>query len=269
LILKKLTKHKNFKLTTGGFFMKKNLSVSILLIAVILFMFTASLPAGEAKKKTLKDGTYAIFDTSMGKIVCRLFTERAPKTTGNFIGLIEGTKAWKDPKTGKFVKRPFYDGLTFHRVIPNFMIQAGCPLGNGMGGPGFKFKDEFHPALKHYKPGILSMANSGRNTNGSQFFITEVPTPHLDAKHSVFGEVVEGMNIVRSIARVESKRNKPLKPVIMKKVTIERIGKKAEEMKDSASRPKRAAKGSETSYNSSAAKKTSKSTKKPVEKKKN
>ena len=140
-------------------------------------------------------GTYAIFETSQGNIVIKLFEKEAPKTVENFTGLAEGTKEFTNEKTGKKEKRPFYDGLIFHRVIPNFMIQGGCPHGSGMGGPGYKFADEFHPSLKHSKPGKLSMANSGPNTNGSQFFITVAPTPHLDNRHTIFGEIVEGQDV--------------------------------------------------------------------------
>lgn len=171
-------------------------------------------------------GTYVVFHTTEGKIVCRLFTDKVPKTTANFIGLVEGTKEWVDPKTKKRVKRPFYNGLIFHRVIPGFMIQSGCPLGTGFGGPGYTFADEFHPALKHNKPGILSMANAGPNTNGSQFFITLAPTPHLDRRHSVFGEVVEGMDVVNAIVKVpRNQRDRPLTDVVMTKVEIVRIPK--------------------------------------------
>jgi len=171
-------------------------------------------------------GTYVVFHTTKGKVVCRLFTDKVPKTTANFIGLVEGTKEWVDPKTKERVKRPFYNGLIFHRVIPGFMIQSGCPLGTGFGGPGYTFADEFHPALKHNKPGILSMANAGPNTNGSQFFITLAPTPHLDRRHSVFGEVVEGMDVVNAIVKVpRNQRDKPLTDVVMTKVEIVRIPK--------------------------------------------
>ncbi|MBI3018534.1 MAG: peptidylprolyl isomerase [Deltaproteobacteria bacterium] len=164
---------------------------------------------------------YAEFDTTQGKIKIKLFSDKAPKTVSNFTGLAEGTKEFTDPKTGKKVKRPFYDGLIFHRVIPDFMIQGGDPRGTGTGGPGYTFADEFNSALKHDKPGILSMANSGPNTNGSQFFITDKPTPWLDGRHTVFGEVAEGLEVVQKIARVKRDANdKPLQDVAIKKVTI-------------------------------------------------
>ena len=139
--------------------------------------------------------------TSKGEIMLRLFYLRVTVTVSNFVRLSEGTKEWKDPVSGKTKKARYFDGLSFHRVIKDFMIQGGDPLGTGSGGPGYTFTDEFHPELKHNKPGILSMANAGTNTNGSQFFITHVPTPHLDNKHSVFGEVVEGMNVVNAIEK--------------------------------------------------------------------
>ncbi len=167
-----------------------------LLIAFNLIFISAS-----AWSATLSDGMYAHMDTSKGEIVLRLFYQQVPVTVSNFIGLAEGTKEWKDPVNGKAQKTRFYDDLSFHRVIKDFMVQGGDPLGTGTGGPGFTFQDEFHPDLKHSKPGILSMANAGPNTNGSQFFITHIPTPWLDNKHSVFGEVVEGMNVVNAIKK--------------------------------------------------------------------
>jgi peptidyl-prolyl cis-trans isomerase A (cyclophilin A) len=168
-------------------------------------------------------GTYAIFETSLGNVVCRLFDKEAPKTVENFIGLAEGTKEFRDPISGKKEKRPYYDGLTFHRVIPQFMIQGGCPQGDGRGGPGYNFADEFHSSLRHNKPGKLSMANAGPNTNGSQFFITVAPTPHLDNRHSIFGEVVEGMDIANKISETSrDSMDRPRVPVTMK-VRIERV----------------------------------------------
>ena len=168
-------------------------------------------------------GTYAIFETSLGNIVCRLFEKEAPKTVENFIGLAEGTKEFRDAISGKKEKRPYYDGLTFHRVIPQFMIQGGCPQGDGRGGPGYNFADEFHPSLRHSKPGKLSMANAGPNTNGSQFFITVAPTPHLDNRHSIFGEVIEGQDIAVKISETSrDSMDRPRVPVTMK-VRIERV----------------------------------------------
>ena len=168
-------------------------------------------------------GTYAVFETSQGDIVCRLFDKEAPKTVANFIGLAEGTKEFRDAISGKTEKRPFYDGLVFHRVIPQFMIQGGCPQGDGRGGPGYRFEDEFHPGLRHNKPGKLSMANAGPNTNGSQFFITVAPTPHLDNRHSIFGEVVEGQDVAVKISEVpRDGMDRPRVPVTMK-VRIERV----------------------------------------------
>src|SRR5437868_2975548 len=174
----------------------------------------------------LYDGwmTHALFTTSEGNFKVRLFDGEVPNTVANFVGLAEGTKEFTDPKTGQKTKRPFYDGLVFHRVIEGFMIQGGDPLGTGTGGPGYKFADEFHPKLKHTKAGILSMANAGANTNGSQFFITLAATPWLDNKHSVFGEVVEGMDVVKKIGAAATSKpgDRPLKPIIIENVKIER-----------------------------------------------
>jgi peptidyl-prolyl cis-trans isomerase A (cyclophilin A) len=173
------------------------------------------------------DKLYATFETSMGNIVVELFWDKVPNTVTNFVQLAEGTKEWTDPNSGKKVKKPLYDGTKFHRVIPDFMIQGGDPLGNGTGGPGYKFADEFHPALRHDGPGVLSMANSGPNTNGSQFFITERATPHLDRRHSVFGKVTEGVELIGKITRVpkaegDSSNSKPAQDVILKRVLIGR-----------------------------------------------
>jgi peptidyl-prolyl cis-trans isomerase A (cyclophilin A) len=170
-------------------------------------------------------GTYAHFSTTEGDFVIRLLDREAPRTVENFVGLAEGTKEWLDPRTRQKVRRPCYDGLIFHRVIDGFMIQGGDPLGTGTGGPGYTAADEFHPSLRHHKAGILSMANAGPNTNGSQFFITLAPAPHLDNRHSVFGEVVEGMDVVQKIGRVRTSRphDRPLTEVKIHAVTIERV----------------------------------------------
>jgi peptidyl-prolyl cis-trans isomerase A (cyclophilin A) len=169
-------------------------------------------------------GTYAIFETSMGNIACRLFDKEAPKTVENFIALAEGRKEFTNEIGGKKEKRNFYDGLNFHRVIPEFMIQGGCPRGDGRGGPGYSFQDEFHPSLKHAKAGKLSMANSGPNTNGSQFFITVAPTPWLDNRHTIFGEVVEGQEVADKISQTpRDGSDRPRTPVVLQKLRIERV----------------------------------------------
>jgi peptidyl-prolyl cis-trans isomerase A (cyclophilin A) len=173
----------------------------------------------------MEPGTYANFDTTEGPFTIRLYDKEAPNTVANFVGLAEGTKEWRDPATGQKKKAPYYDGIIFHRVIEGFMIQGGDPLGQGTGGPGFTFADEFHPQRRHDRAGILSMANAGPNTNGSQFFITLGPTPHLDNRHSVFGEVVSGLDVVKRIGSVPTgQQDRPIKPVVMNKVSIERVG---------------------------------------------
>src|SRR5207244_8278522 len=182
-------------------------------------LFAMSAPAQE--KKGL---VYATLKTSMGDIVIQLFDDKAPKTVANFVGLAEGTKEWTDPKTREKTKRPYYNGLTFHRVIANFMIQGGDPLGNGTGGPGYKFADEFQSGRKLDKAGILAMANAGPNTNGGQFFITLAPTDWLTGKHTVFGEVVDGMDVIKKIGNTKTTKpgDKPVTPITVKSVTIER-----------------------------------------------
>jgi FKBP-type peptidyl-prolyl cis-trans isomerase len=162
----------------------------------------------------MQNGIYANFNTDKGEIVVRLTHDKTPGTVGNFVALAEGTQ--ENSKTAK--GKPFYDGLKFHRVIPDFMIQGGCPLGTGTGDPGYKFDDEFHPDLAHNGPGVLSMANSGPGSNGSQFFITHIATPWLDNKHTVFGNVVSGQEVVDSIAQGDK----------IKSVKIIRVGEEAE-----------------------------------------
>jgi len=164
----------------------------------------------------MADPIFATFQTSAGDIVIKLLPEKAPKTVENFLGLAEGTREWKDPRSGQMVKKPLYDGTVFHRVIPDFMIQGGDPLGTGTGGPGYKFGDEIGPDNKFDRPGLLAMANAGPNTNGSQFFITEVPTPHLNRGHTIFGEVVKGGDLIAKIVRMGNSK------VELKKVVITR-----------------------------------------------
>jgi peptidyl-prolyl cis-trans isomerase A (cyclophilin A) len=160
----------------------------------------------------------------MGNIVCRLLTSEAPKTVANFEGLATGKKPWTNPATGKVSHRPLYTGTTFHRVIPDFMIQGGDPLGTGMGGPGYKFDDEISPKLEFDRPGILAMANSGPNTNGCQFFITVAPEPHLNGNYSIFGEVVTGQDVADAISKVpRDPEDKPLTPVHILKIAIRTV----------------------------------------------
>jgi peptidyl-prolyl cis-trans isomerase A (cyclophilin A) len=173
----------------------------------------------------LAAGTYAVFTTSEGKITVRLFDQDAPITVKNFIDLAEGGREWTHPTTREKSSKKLYDGTIFHRVIPDFMIQGGDPAGTGMGGPGYRFEDETKgSAHKFDKPGKLAMANSGPNTNGCQFFITVAPTTWLTGKHTIFGEVVEGMEIVNKISVVPTaSQDKPKKPVVLESVLIERV----------------------------------------------
>ena len=172
----------------------------------------------------LAAGTYAVFTTTEGKITVRLFEADAPITVKNFIELAEGQKEWSHPVTRAKSKDKLFNGTIFHRVIPDFMIQGGDPEGTGRGGPGYRFADEFHPDLKHSKKGIMSMANAGPNTNGSQSFITVAATPWLTGNHTIFGEVVEGEDVVTKISKVpRNAQDKPHKPVVLESVTIERV----------------------------------------------
>ena len=173
----------------------------------------------------MAEDLHATLQTNHGDVVIKLFPDQAPKTVENFVGLAEGKKEWTDPTSGDKTKQPFYDGLTFHRVIPGFMIQGGCPRGDGRGGPGYSFKDEFHPDLTFNRPYLLAMANSGPGTNGSQFFITVGPTPHLNNKHTIFGEVAdqESRDVVDAIARTRTGRgDRPVDPVVISGVEVER-----------------------------------------------
>ncbi len=186
-------------------------------------------PAGGADDAAgLPDGLYARLQTNRGVMILLLEHERTPMTVGNFVGLIEGTREWTDPKSGQKVKRPYYDGLGFHRIIDGFMIQGGCPQGTGMGGPGYQFKDEIHPELKHEGPGVLSMANAGPATNGSQFFVTLGPTPHLDGRHSVFGRLVRGQDVLAAIGKSKTgAMDRPVDPVVIQRATVLRVGEAA------------------------------------------
>jgi peptidyl-prolyl cis-trans isomerase A (cyclophilin A) len=170
------------------------------LVTAILCLSLTALAGAQGAAPEPK-GTTAIIETTDGNITCTLFPDKAPLTVANFIGLANGTKEWKNPKTGQTMRTPLYDGTICHRVIPNFMIQCGDPAGNGTGDPGYSFKDEFTTDLTFNQPGRLAMANSGPNTNGSQFFITEVPTPHLNGKHTIFGQC-QDLDVVKRIARL-------------------------------------------------------------------
>jgi len=181
----------------------------------------------QAKPPVVPTGPTAVIDTTMGRLTCKLYDTQTPVTVANFIGLADGTKDWTDPKTLKKVHgQPFYNGTTFHRVIPGFMIQGGDKLGDGRGDPGYLFQDEIDPTLTFDEPGRLAMANSGPSTNGSQFFITEAPVPHLNGKHTIFGQCdAHTVLLVASIARVQRDDNdKPVIPVVVNKVTIVRDG---------------------------------------------
>jgi peptidyl-prolyl cis-trans isomerase A (cyclophilin A) len=175
---------------------------------------------------SIDEKLYATFKTNKGTMVAELFWKKVPNTVLNFVRLAEGKKEWTDPKTGKITKRPLYNRTIFHRVIPKFMIQGGDPVGSGLGGPGYTFADEFHPSLKHSSAGILSMANRGADTNGSQFFITAAPTPHLDQRHSIFGKLNLGLEVVHQIAAVEkagpSQKTRPKKNVVLQQLRIGR-----------------------------------------------
>jgi len=164
---------------------------------------------------------YAVIETNQGTMVAQLFPNDAPKTVQNFVGLAKGEKEWTDPKTGEKTRRPLYDGTIFHRVIPDFMIQGGDPLGTGTGGPGYRFEDEFQSGRKFDKPCLLAMANSGPNTNGSQFFITQKPTPWLNNRHTIFGELVKGCDVVdKIVAQPRGARDRPVTDVVIQHITI-------------------------------------------------
>ncbi|MBG0814292.1 peptidylprolyl isomerase [Planomonospora sp. ID82291] len=170
----------------------------------------------------------ATLNTNRGTVKVQLFPDHAPKTVRNFVELAEGTREWTHPETGQKTTDRLYDGTVFHRVIDGFMIQGGDPLGQGIGGPGYTFDDEIHPDLYFNRPYLLAMANAGiqmgRGTNGSQFFITVVPTPHLNGRHTIFGEVVEGQDVVDAIAKTPTgPGDRPVDPVVLESVTIDRV----------------------------------------------
>jgi cyclophilin family peptidyl-prolyl cis-trans isomerase len=200
------------------------------LIAVLICLSLATFAAAQTSTPQKPAPSYAqagpapvtaTIETSDGNITCTLFPDKAPLTVANFIGLSTGTKEWKNPKTGEMMHAPLYSGTICHRVIPNFMIQCGDPAGNGTGDPGYKFKDEFTTDLTFDQPGRLAMANSGPGTNGSQFFITEVPTPHLNGKHTIFGQC-EDLDVVKKIARVptDPRTDRPMTPVKILRIKI-------------------------------------------------
>lgn len=194
-------------------------------IAAVDTIHVQDTPIKIPNNKIMENGLYAKMNTSMGSILIKLEFEKTPLTVANFVGLSEGVIQNTAKESGK----PYFDGLTFHRVIPDFMIQGGDPLGLGMGGPGYKFKDEFHPELIHDRPGTLSMANSGPGTNGSQFFLTVAATPHLNGRHSVFGYVVEGMDAAYAIAGApRDGRDMPHTPIFINSMEIVRVGEAAE-----------------------------------------
>jgi peptidyl-prolyl cis-trans isomerase A (cyclophilin A) len=182
-----------------------------------------SQPALTGFQKAAMEGQplFATLQTNQGTLVVSLFSKDAPKTVANFVGLASGQKEWTSPRTGKKTTEPLYNGTVFHRVIPDFMIQGGDPLGTGQGDPGYRFEDEFQSGRTFDKPGLLAMANAGRNTNGSQFFITVKATPWLNNRHTIFGEVVKGYEVVEKIVGVpRDARDRPQQPVVIEKVTI-------------------------------------------------
>lgn len=197
--------------------------VRIFIASILLSLAIPTIGYAKTEQKQGGKVLYAIMETTKGTIKIKLFEKEAPKTVANFTELAEGKREWTDPYTGKKGKSHYFDGLIFHRVIPKFMIQGGDPTGTGRGGPGYRFDDEFHKDLNHAKPGMLSMANAGPGTNGSQFFLTVAPTPFLDGKHSVFGEIVEGLDVAIAISNVPRDSNdRPREDVKMIKVTIVR-----------------------------------------------
>jgi peptidyl-prolyl cis-trans isomerase A (cyclophilin A) len=189
---------------------------------VLVLLLFGVVSIATAQDKPLKKGTYAHFETSLGNFTAQLETQLAPKTVANFVGLAQGTKEWKDPKTGQMVTgKPYYDGLIFHRVVDTYIIQSGDPTGAGTGGPGFTIPDEFSPQLTHDGAGILSMANRGPNSGGGQFFVTLQPMMDLNRVNAAFGRVVRGLDVVRKIGSTRTRNERPVTPVVLQKVRIE------------------------------------------------
>ena len=225
--------------------MRKSITIGFAVLFFSLMSWSQTgtgTDAGTAKsaKPAASGEPTAIFDTTVGKLTCKLFEKETPITVANFIGLATGTKDWKNPVSGATKHNtPLYDGTIFHRVIPNFMIQGGDPAGNGSGDPGYQFKDEIVSSLTFDRPGRLAMANSGPNTNGSQFFITEVPTPHLNGKHTIFGQCDEkSVELVKQIARVarDPRNDMPFRPIKINHISIVRGGTDAHATKPAAAK---------------------------------
>ena len=222
--------------TQGKILISALAAAGIICAALILFTRQSAssqvpdAPQATGEAMTVPNGPTVVMDTSMGRITCQFYQKQAPKAVANFIGLAEGTKDWTDPRTKQVQHhKPYFDGTIFHRVIPEFMIQGGDPTGTGMGDPGFAFNDEFDPNLNFDRPGRLAMANSGPNTNGSQFFITEQAYPSLNQGYTLFGQCDDAsVDVVKAIARVPRDPNdRPLTPVVLKKVTIVHEGQPA------------------------------------------
>jgi len=192
-----------------------------------LFAVAATVAADPVAEATATEGLYAVFETSVGTFVCRLEPDKAPVTVGNFVGLAEGTQEFTDPRTGEPIRRRFFDGLKFHRVLPGFVVQGGDPKGDGTGGPGYEFMDEFDPSEHFDAPGVLAMANAGSDKNGSQFFVTLAPAPHLDGHHTIFGHVVAGLDVVLGMAKLPRtgiEKSTPVTDIVMRRVRIVRTG---------------------------------------------
>jgi peptidyl-prolyl cis-trans isomerase A (cyclophilin A) len=213
--------------TLGAAFASSAISVAIAQQSTPPSPDIPDAPQATAEATTVPNGPFVVMDTSMGRITCQFYQKQAPHAVANFIGLATGTKDWTDPKTNAVVRhKPYFNGTTFHRVIPEFMIQGGDPTGTGTGGPGYAFDDEFDPGLNFDRPGRLAMANSGPNTNGSQFFITELPYDSLNQHYTLFGQCDDAsVAVVKTIARVQRDADdKPLTPVVLQKVTIVQEG---------------------------------------------